>query len=39
MPNYLRVFAEHQLVTLIVSAMSGLLLNQPDAATIWQALA
>ena len=39
MPNWLRVFVEHQPVTLIVNAVRGLLLNQPDAATIWQALA
>lgn len=39
MPGWLRVFAEHQPVTLIVNSVRGLLLNQPDAATIWQALA
>src|SRR5947207_11936579 len=39
MPDWLRVFAEHQPVSLIVNAVRGLLLNQPDAATIWQALA
>jgi len=39
MPNWLRVFAEHQPVSLIVNAVRGLLLNQPDASTIWQALA
>ena len=39
MPNWLRAFAEHQPVSLIVNAVRGLLLNQPDAATIWQALA
>ena len=32
-------FAEHQPVTLIVNAVRGLLLNRPDALTIWQALA
>src|SRR6266702_773002 len=39
MPNWLRVFAEHQPVSLIVNAVRGLLLNQPDASTILQALA
>ena len=39
MPNWLRAFAEHQPVSLIVNAVRGLLLNQPDASTIWQALA
>jgi ABC-2 type transport system permease protein/oleandomycin transport system permease protein len=39
MPTWLRVFAEHQPVSLIVNAVRGLLLNQPDASMIWQALA
>ena len=39
MPGWLRAFAEHQPVSLIVNAVRGLLLNQPDASTIWQALA
>ncbi len=39
MPGWLRTFAEHQPVTLIVNAVRGLLLNRPDALTIWQALA
>jgi ABC-2 type transport system permease protein/oleandomycin transport system permease protein len=39
MPSWLRVFAEHQPVSLIVNAVRGLLLNQPDGTTIWQALA
>ena len=39
MPTWLRTFAEHQPVSLIVNAVRGLLLNQPDASTIWQALA
>jgi ABC transporter DrrB family efflux protein len=39
MPDWLRAFAEHQPVSLIVNAVRGLLLNQPDATTIWQALA
>jgi len=39
MPDWLRVFAEHQPVSLIVNAVRGLLLNTPDASTIWQALA
>jgi ABC transporter DrrB family efflux protein len=39
MPGWLRAFAEHQPVTIIVNAVRGLLLNKPDAATIWLALA
>jgi ABC transporter DrrB family efflux protein len=39
MPDWLRAFAEHQPVSLIVNAVRGLLLNNPDALTIWQALA
>jgi len=39
MPGWLRAFAEHQPVSLIVNAVRGLLLNQPAASTIWQALA
>ncbi len=39
MPGWLRAFAEHQPVSLIVNAVRGLLLNQPNASTIWQALA
>ena len=39
MPGWLRAFAEHQPVSLIVNAVRGLLLNQPDAVMIWQALA
>lgn len=38
MPGWLRAFAEHQPVSLIVNAVRGLLLNQPDASTIWQTL-
>ncbi len=39
MPAWLRSFAEHQPVSLIVNSVRGLLLNHPDASTIWQALA
>ena len=39
MPGWLRTFAEHQPVSLIVNAVRGLLLNHPDASTILQALA
>lgn len=39
MPTWLRAFAEHQPVSLIVNAVRGLLLNQADASTVWQALA
>ncbi len=38
MPSWLRVFAENQPVSLIVTAVRGLLLDQPDAATILKAL-
>jgi ABC transporter DrrB family efflux protein len=39
MPSWLRAFAEHQPVSLIVNSVRGLLLNTPDASTILQALA
>jgi ABC transporter DrrB family efflux protein len=39
MPDWLRAFAEHQPVSLIVNAVRGLLLNQADGSTIFQALA
>jgi ABC transporter DrrB family efflux protein len=39
MPGWLRAFAEHQPVSVIISAVRGLLLNQPDATAIWQAIA
>jgi ABC transporter DrrB family efflux protein len=39
MPGWLRAFAEHQPVSLIVNAVRGLLLNTPDTSTILQALA
>ncbi len=39
MPNWLRAFAEHQPVSLVVNAVRGLLLNQPNVTTIWQAIA
>jgi ABC transporter DrrB family efflux protein len=39
MPGWLRTFAEHQPVSLIVNAVRGLLLNTPDASTIIGALA
>ncbi len=39
MPTVLRVFAEHQPVTLIVNAVRALFLNQPFGAGGWQALA
>lgn len=38
MPDWLRAFAEHQPFTLLVNAVRGLLLNQPDASAIWEAL-
>lgn len=39
MPDWLRAFVDHQPVTLIVNAVRGLLLNQPDASTILQSVA
>lgn len=39
MPLVLHVFAEHQSVSLVIGAVRGLLLNQPDASITWQALA
>jgi ABC transporter DrrB family efflux protein len=39
MPDWLRAFAEHQPVSLIINAVRGLLLNQIDGSAIWQALA
>ena len=39
MPDWLRTFAEHQPVTLIVNSVRGLLLNNPNATTIWESLA
>ena len=39
MPTVLRVFAEHQPVTLIVNAVRALFLDQPFGADGWQALA
>jgi ABC-2 type transport system permease protein/oleandomycin transport system permease protein len=39
MPDWLRIFAQHQPVSLMMDAVRGLLLNQPDISTIWQALA
>jgi ABC transporter DrrB family efflux protein len=38
MPDWLRGFAEHQPVSVIANAVRGLLLNQPDAGTIWAAV-
>ena len=39
MPSWLRVFAEHQPITLVINAVRGLLLDHPDAGTTWQAIA
>jgi ABC-2 type transport system permease protein/oleandomycin transport system permease protein len=38
MTGWLRVFAEHQPVSVIIDAVRGLLLNQANATTIWQAV-
>jgi ABC-2 type transport system permease protein/oleandomycin transport system permease protein len=39
MPAWLRAFAEHQPVSLLINAVRGLLLNHFDASATWQALA
>jgi ABC transporter DrrB family efflux protein len=39
MPGWLRAFADHQPISAVIGAVRGLLLNQPDAVTISQALA
>jgi ABC-2 type transport system permease protein/oleandomycin transport system permease protein len=39
MPGWLRAFADHQPVSLIVNATRDLLLGQPLGTTGWQALA
>ncbi len=39
LPSWLRAFAEHQPVSLMMDAVRGLLLNQPNGTVIWQALA
>lgn len=39
MPDWLRAFADHQPISVVIGAVRGLLLNQPDAVTIGQALA
>ncbi len=39
MPGWLKAFADHQPVSLIVNAVRGLLINKPDVPTILQALA
>ncbi len=39
MPDWLRPFVEHQPVTLLINGIRGLVLNQPDATAIWQAIA
>ena len=39
MPHWLQIFTQHQPVTIIVDAVRDLILDQPDASTIWQAVA
>jgi ABC transporter DrrB family efflux protein len=39
MPDWLRAFADHQPISVVMRVVRGLLLNQPDVATIEQALA
>jgi ABC-2 type transport system permease protein len=38
MPAWLRAFAEHQPLSVFITVVRGLLLNQPDATAIWQAV-
>ena len=38
MPGWLRAFAEHQPVSLLINAIRGLLLKQPNATATWQAI-
>jgi ABC-2 type transport system permease protein/oleandomycin transport system permease protein len=38
MPDWLRLFAEHQPVSLLVNAVRGLVLGQPDSTATWQSL-
>jgi ABC-2 type transport system permease protein/oleandomycin transport system permease protein len=38
MPDWLRTFAEHQPVSLMMDAVRGLLLNQPASPALWQAV-
>jgi ABC transporter DrrB family efflux protein len=38
MPSWLQAFTDHQPVTIIVDAVRGLILNQADAGTVWQAV-
>jgi ABC-2 type transport system permease protein/oleandomycin transport system permease protein len=39
MPDWLQTFADHQPISAVIGAVRGLLLNQPDAGAIEQALA
>ena len=39
MPDWLRAFADHQPVSIIVNAVRGLLTNNPNGSYIWQAVA
>ncbi|HCI78548.1 MAG TPA: ABC transporter [Ktedonobacter sp.] len=39
MPTWLRVFANHRPVSVIIDAVRGLLLNKANASTVWQAVA
>ena len=38
MPGWLRPFAEHQPVSLLINAIRGLVLNHPDTTATWQAI-
>jgi ABC-2 type transport system permease protein/oleandomycin transport system permease protein len=38
MPDWLRVFADHQPVTLLINAVRGLVLNRPDNTATWQTI-
>ena len=39
MPAWLGAFAEHQLLSVFITPVRRLVLNQPDATAIWQAIA
>jgi len=38
LPTWLSVFAKHQPVSMLINAVRGLILNQPDVSATWQAI-
>ena len=38
LPDWLRPFAEHQPISLLINAIRGLILNHPDVTATWQAI-